>query len=141
MPICITIELYDKWSEVNQAAWKQAMLEHFTGSSVLAMGRELERRLVGVRDAIAAAGEEYGWTGQTVAALLVKQSAEDQGCGGMPTIVPCVEIDRGCEYVWRLFLGPDGKRYDLRCYAADYDRQRGCMLSMGEVDWRVGERI
>ena len=141
MTSCITLEVYDKWSEASEDSRKLAMLEHFTVLPVASMGLELERRLANIREVLSDMGEGNGWTGQTVAALMVQQSAEDKGCGGLPTYQPCVEIDRGCKDVWRLLLGPQGRQYDLRCYRTGYDQKRGQMAIGQEVDWRAAERI
>mgnify|MGYP001081935834 CR=1 FL=1 len=101
---------------------------------------DIERRLADICDAIKQAGQGCDLVSQEVAALMVKLSAQDDGCGGMPTFTPCSEIDRGCEYVWRIFLGPWGSQYDMRYLATDYDIKRDLVLMVKEVDWKAGER-
>ena len=138
MPTEITIELYDTWGDGENDRLKEAMLEHITECFPEAMGAELEQRLGEVYKALVETGKEYGWTGQLVASLLIKQSAEDKGCGGVPTMTPCVGIDPGSEYVWKVYLGPGTMQYELRCFAVDYTREHD---SVQEVDWRTGKKI
>ena len=140
MSTCITVEFYDRWSNSNEGSLLRARLEHFSKGSLQSIGMDLERRLVDIRDAIKQAGRGNGWVSQEVAGLMVKLSAQDDGSGGIPTFRPCLEIDRGCEYVWRIFLGPKGSEYDMRCLATDYIT-RDLVLMMMEVDWKAGERV
>ena len=141
MPICITVELWDKWSIRDEESWQLAKLEHFTIGSVQSIGKDLERRVKDVRDAIKLAGVKDAWTGQEVAGLMVKLSAKDDGCGGMPTFRPCLEIDRGCEYVWRIFLASKDSQHDIRCFETAHDHKRDRVLIMKEVDWKARKRV
>ncbi len=140
MPICITVEFWDTWSIRDKGSWQWAKLEHFTEGSVQSIGMDLERRLEDVRAAMKLAGSD-AWTGQVVAGLMVKLSAKDDGCGGMPTFGPCLEIDRGCQYVWRIFLASKDSRHDIRCFATDYGHKSDRVLIMKEIDWKARKRV
>jgi hypothetical protein len=136
------IEIYARCRDEIMEPVRQTTLEYHTNKSLEAMGVELERRIADACRVLREVDKEYyWWTGRQIAGLLVKQSAEDKGCGGIPTIVPCVRPDFTSRYVWKVYLGVGAWKCDVRCYAGDFDEEHQCLRTVREVDWRAGKKI
>ena len=123
--------------EVYDGARRGVMLYHGFDGHPWSMGPELEHKLDQARAELDEAGHPDWWNSQTVGALIVKLSAnEDVWLKNVPGFQPCLSQDADAKYLWRVYLGPENGEYEIQCFRIGWDRKDGVTKGLARVDWR-----
>lgn len=134
------IELYDNWKPNREGPnrWRRGViLYHHSDGYPKWMGPELEEKLEEAKEELDKAGYPYWWDSERVGALMVKLSADESPLHkNVPTFQPCLEHHGDIEYLWRVFLGPKGGEYEIRCFEIAYDWESDQIKNLTEIDWR-----
>lgn len=136
------IELYDhRVGEDEIGGWASSnlgvLLHHDLFGHPASVGTDLDQILKEAKQELAALGCSHRWDSQTVGALLVKLSAtRNEMLIDVPTFEPCLDIQEDIDYLWRVYLGPESGEYDVQCFRVTWDRDRGRIKQLKELDWR-----
>ena len=130
--------------ELDDGTLRGVILYHHCDGYPSWMGPELERKLKQAQAELNEAGYPYPyfWDSETVGALIVKLSVDEDGeHKNVPTFQPCLSMNEDIEYLWQVHLGPKRGEYEIRCFRVSWDSETGEIEQLDKVDWREEAKL